>query len=109
MFRFSIRELMIAVFVVATLFAWMTERSRLEAALAAAKESKEQARIAGDEARRWQQMHRRLAGERSQIEKELAVHRIEVLWSPSGNACLATRDNKRDLASFHIVSEPDAR
>ena len=108
MFRLSIRELMAAVLVVATLFAWMAERCRMEAALAAAKESKEQAKIAGDEARKWQQAHLRLTGERSQIEKELADHKIEVLWSPSGNALLATRDNNRNLASFHIVFEPGA-
>ena len=108
MFRFSIRESMVAVFVVATLCAWMTERCRMEVALAAAKESKEQAKIADDEARKWQHVHLKLTGERNQIEKALADHKIEVHWSPSGNAWLATRDHNRDLASFHIVSEPDA-
>jgi uncharacterized protein YlxW (UPF0749 family) len=104
MFRFSIRELMLVTMVVGMLFACMTERCRMEAAIQTAKESDEQAKSAGDEAKKWQQSHRRLAGERNQLEDQLASHKIEIWWSPSGNATLCTRDKNGDAVSLQISS-----
>ena len=79
MFRFSIRELMLVTLVAATLFAWMSERYRMEAALIDANEAKQEAANAKEETLSWRRTSKRLNEERESIGKQLGHHGF-VIW-----------------------------
>ena len=83
MFRFSIRELMLAMLVAALVFGWIAERERMEAALIDAKEAKQEAANAKEETLSWRSTSQRLNDERESIQKQLGNHGF-VIWPSLG-------------------------
>ena len=81
MFRFSIRELMVAMLAAAMGIAWMAEHSRLRAALANAEEFRQQSKDAKERADIEEAHGKYLSGEIEKIQKQMPEWGMQIIWS----------------------------